>query len=448
MYEFLHFALALFVLILRMSLASLHDTICALSTPPGRSAIASIRMTGEDAISIAARIIDSPEKLYSALGGSSVYTNILDRIGNVIDDCLVTIYRAPNSFTGEDVVEIFPHGSTVITDIVLERLVSLGARIAEPGEFSRRALINGKMRIEQLEEVNLRVDAASPRQLERARQMVQIKYTRLRTVYDKIIELLSLVNAQIDFGESDHIEIDGFEQRVTDTQSELSDILAASKNRALNKGYISVSFVGEPNVGKSSLFNALLKYERSIVSETPGTTRDYIEAYITLDGFRIKLIDTAGIRESHDSIESRGIALGKDAADETDILLRVTDPTSRNTIARGSEVLIHNKSDIDGYSGANAVTATTKAGIEKLILILEEELRTIDASSSSVLLSQTEVSSIGNVLSLLENVLDYSDVTLLAEDLRQSAEIIASLSGLNISEDSLNHIFLKMCIGK
>lgn len=431
-----------------MSLASLHDTICALSTPPGRSAIASIRVTGEDAIRIAAKVIDSHDKLFSALSGNSVYTNLLDSSGIAIDDCLVAVYRAPNSFTGEDVVEIFPHGSTVITDIILERLVSLGARLAEPGEFSRRALMHGKMRLEQLEEVNLRVDAASPHQLERAKHMVQAKYTRLRAVYDKMIELLALVNAQIDFGESDQIEIDGFEERVTEAKRELSDILTASKNKTLNKGYISVSFVGEPNVGKSSLFNALLKYERSIVSETPGTTRDYIEAFITLDGFRIKLIDTAGIRESLDSIESRGITLGKEAAEEADVLLRISEPNSRNITANANEILIHNKSDVDGYEGANAVSAKTREGIEILISVIENELRKIDTDSSSLSLSQTEVSSIERVLSLLENVLHFSDVTLLAEDLRVVAEMIATLVGLNISEDSLNHIFLKMCIGK
>lgn len=171
-----------------MSLASLHDTITALSTPPGRSAIASIRVTGEDAIRIVAKVINTPDKLFSALSGSSVYTNLLDSSNIIIDDCLVAVYREPNSFTGEDVVEIFPHGSTVITDIILERLVSLGARLAEPGEFSRRALMHGKMGLEELEEVNLRVDAASPHQLERAKQMVQAKYTRLRAVYDKLSE--------------------------------------------------------------------------------------------------------------------------------------------------------------------------------------------------------------------------------------------------------------------
>src|SRR6188768_70788 len=214
-----------------MSLASLHDTITALSTPPGRSAIASIRVTGEDAIRIVAKVIDTPEKLFSALSGSSVYTNLLDSSAIAIDDCLVAVYRAPNSFTGEDVVEIFPHGSTVITDIILECLVALGARLAEPGEFSRRALMHGKIGLEELEEINLRVDAASPHQLERAKHMVQAKYTRLRAVYDKMIELLALVNAQIDFGESDQIEIEGFEERVAEAKRELNDILTASKNK-------------------------------------------------------------------------------------------------------------------------------------------------------------------------------------------------------------------------
>jgi tRNA modification GTPase len=431
-----------------MSLKSFHDTICALSTPPGRSAIASIRITGEDSIAIASRLLREPHRLFSALGGQSVHADLVNESGERIDDGVVAVYRAPHSFTGEDIVEIFPHGSTIITDWIIERLFSLGARVAEPGEFSRRALINGKLTLEEIEATNIRTDTASASHLGSAERITKIKFARLRTIYEKIIELLALVNAQIDFGESDNVEVEGLEERIAFLQKELADLLAAAQNKTLNKGYISVAFTGPPNAGKSSLFNALLRYERSIVSETPGTTRDYVEAFLTLDGFRIKLIDTAGLREANDAIESRGIALGKSASEEADIIFRLSGPELRNIIAANGEIILHNKSDLDNYKDEFAVSAKTHDGVENLINVLEKYLRELDSESSGLSLSQTEVSSIKRTVGILENVLHPEDITIAAENLREAADIIASLIGLNISEDSLNHIFLKMCIGK
>ncbi len=431
-----------------MSLSTLHDTICALSTPPGKSAIAVMRITGSDAIKISATCISDPDKIFTSRGGDSIYTNVIDENKNHIDDVIVTVFRAPHSYTGEDLVEIHTHGSTLIIDLLQHLLQSSGARLAEAGEFSRRAYMNGKISLEELETLALRIDASSERSLSKVQSFVKKKYERLRLIYASLIALLAQVNAQIDFGESDHVVVDGLEEQVKDLRSSLQLYIDQASNRSANKGYYSIALTGPPNVGKSSLFNALLKYERSIVSDIPGTTRDYLEAFIILDGFRIKLIDTAGLREASEEIESIGIALGKSATEEADLTLRVTDPEVRGTSALQGEVLLHNKCDLDNCKLPLSVSAITNAGLDELLQFLKVQLINFDSQFSGYSISDSERSLITEVLRILEKVMSFDDITLLAEDIRKASDIIASLLGYNIGEDSLNHIFMKMCIGK
>jgi tRNA modification GTPase len=431
-----------------MSLAALHDTICALSTPAGKSAIAVLRLTGMDAIKIAAKNINDPEKLFTARGGDSIYTNVIDRTKNHIDDVIVTVFRAPHSYSGEDLVEIHTHGSILIIDILQSLLTSSGARLAEAGEFSRRAYMNGKISLQELELLSLRIDSSSERSLTKAESLIAQKYERLKDIYDALIALLAQVNAQIDFGESDNVQVDGLEEQIENIRSSLELLLEQASNKAINKGYYSIALIGPPNVGKSSLFNALLKYERSIVSNIPGTTRDYLEAFIVVDGFRIKLIDTAGLREAHEEIESKGITLGKSATEEADLTLRITDPESRTITAHSDEVLVNNKCDLDHHKNGLSVSAVTGEGINLLMNFLKEKLSGFDSQFSSYSISESERSLIHQVLNIFDLILSFDDITLLAEDIRKASEIIASLSGFNVGADSLNHIFTKMCIGK
>jgi len=431
-----------------MSLATLHDTICALSTPPGKSAIAVMRLTGADAIKIAAKNISDPEKLFISRGGDSIYTNIIDGRKNHIDDVIITVFRAPHSYTGEDLVEIHSHGSTLIIDLLQNLLTSGGARLAEAGEFSRRAYMHGKISLQELELLSLRIDASSEKSLSKAETLIAKKYERLKEIYESLIALLAQVNAQIDFGESDNVHIEGLEEQVRNIRSQLELLLEQASNKTANKGYYSIALTGPPNVGKSSLFNALLKYERSIVSDIPGTTRDYLEAFIILDGYRIKLIDTAGLREAQEEIESRGIALGKSATEEADLTFGITSPESRSTTALQGEVLVHNKRDLDNFTQDLSVSAKTSEGLSRLIDFLRTKLNQFDAQYSGYSISQSERSLIAQVFSIFDLILSSDDITLLAEDIRKASEIIASLLGYNVGADSLDHIFLKMCIGK
>lgn len=428
-------------------MTTLLDTICALSTPPGKSALAMIRMTGPDAISLAAKIIREPHELFVAQGGATIYTDIITSEGETLDDVIITVFRAPKSLTGEDVVEITTHGSELIATEVTQLLTSYGARLAEPGEFSRRAWMNGKMSLEDVEAIALRVDATSEHALHNAQNVVRRKFERLNDAYDTVIEALALVNAEIDFGESDHIDATGFQAKLDAVRSDIGDLVAASENKALDKGYISVALVGPPNVGKSSIFNALLRYERSIVSHIPGTTRDYVEAYMSLHGRRIKIIDTAGIRSASDEIESRGIALGAEAQQDADIILRITDPSSRNTIATTSETLVHNKCDVDNFNSGICISALND-DIAVLAEFLEKTIDTFDAGSSSLAISAGEAERLRNVLAKLDQISPEEEPTLIAEQLRSASAEIGELIGLNAGEESLSYIFSKMCIGK
>ncbi len=431
-----------------MSISTLHDTIYALSTPLGTSALATLRLSGSDAIGIAAKCIESSEKLFTALGGDSFYTNVCDANGDHIDDVVVTVWRAPRSYNGEDIIEFHTHGSPVIMDMLGNQLTLYGARLAEHGEFSRRAFMNGKQSPEELERTLMRLDASSEESLTKIERVLGEKFDRLRNIYDDIISLLAQVNAQIDFGESDHVEITGFEIQVAIIIDKLENLRAKAVNEQINKGYYSVALTGVPNVGKSSLFNTLLRYERSIVSEIPGTTRDYVEAFVMLEGFKVKIIDTAGLRDASDMVETKGIELGTNIAERADVVLRVTDPETRATKGFADEIVVHNKCDIDGFRSGMFVSAQTAEGLPELSKYIALQISLIDSANTGYSLSKSEARIIDESMQLLAQSSKSTEISIVAEDIRAAADQIASLLGFNISEDSLNYIFSKMCIGK
>jgi tRNA modification GTPase len=430
-----------------MSLTHFLDTIAAASTAEGRSALGIVRVSGPDAIQIVSKIVSEPVNLWAARGGSSVYTRIKDADA-IIDNVIIHIFRAPRSFTGEDLCEITTHGSPVIMRQVLAALITHGAREAEPGEFSRRAFFNGKIGIEEAELISIKANANSVRELYGSELAMHEKFARLRNAYDKLIALVALIDAEIDFGDSDQIAITDFSSRVNDVVAMLDSLQHDSANRRENAGYFTVALTGPPNVGKSSIFNALLNFERSIVSEIPGTTRDYVEAFIDVDGFRVKLIDTAGIRDAEESLEARGIALGTDAARHADISLRVTEPSDRAPQQTNGSILLHNKTDLDGWFESLHISALTGHGIKELHEWLSHELRARSSEFNQINLSTTERSKLESIIEKLKMLNIDIESALLAEELRNSALDLASLLGMNIGEDSLNYIFSKMCIGK
>jgi tRNA modification GTPase len=427
-------------------LSQYHDTIAAIATPEGRSALAIIRISGPDAIAVVSKIASDRDLLWTARSGTSAYTTItID--DEIIDDVIIHIYRAPRSFTGEDLCEITSHGSPVITREILSLLVLNGARQAEPGEFSRRAFFHSKIGLEEAELIAIKADAQSDAELRGAELALHEKFTRLRDAYDALISLIAHVDAEIDFGESDHVVIDHFDDRIASVTTSLNQLIRDSMNRRENTGYFTVALTGPPNVGKSSIFNALLNFERSIVSEMPGTTRDYVEAFINVDGFRVKLIDTAGLREAAESIEHRGIELGKEITRHSDFTLQVTEPEDRSPQVNDAE-LLHNKTDLDAWDSGLRMSAKTGEGIESVHQWLSDRLRERSAEFSQIALSDSEQRTLEAIVMALSRIDHTMEPPILSEELRGAVSNISQLLGVNISADSLDYIFSRMCIGK
>lgn len=435
-----------------MSLRQHKDTIVAAATPSGKSALALVRISGDNAIAYVARLLPDPAKLFAAPGHTALYTDLISDTDDItqrkLDDVVIVVFRAPHSFTGEDLIEISSHGSPVIVQQIVDHLLAKGCRQALPGEFSQRAFFNGKISLEQAELIDTKISAESLGELRGSEKAIQEKYQRIRALYDALIALLAKINAQIDFGESDDISFEDLGEDRQMAIERIDGLINLAAIRSANAAHLSIALIGPPNVGKSSLFNALLKYERSIVSETPGTTRDYLESFLPIEGFRVKLIDTAGIRKTGESIEAKGIEFTHKVSRDADILIYVTDPGTRELRPELADLVVHSKSDLDGYAQGIAVSSTTGAGLLNLHTEISELVRSRTAESTGISLSDSEASLLQSMRARLAAMDAQPDLALAAEDLRSVIDGAAQLLGTNISEDTLNHIFLKMCIGK
>src|SRR5204863_4100913 len=300
----------------------LTDTIVALATPPGRSALALIRLSGRDAFPLAARCLEP----FHATPPRTVFRARLLHPASraLVDDCLAACFPAPHSYTGDDLIEISTHGGLVVPAAAVAALVEAGARPAMPGEFTRRAVLNGKLDLLQAEATADLIDAGSPAQRRRALQQLDRGLSaRLAALRAELLELEALIAYEIDFPEEDEGPVSP--ARVTAAwravRERIAGLLAtAPEGERLREGALLV-IAGRPNAGKSSLFNTLLGRERAIVTDVPGTTRDAIEAYAVLEGFPFRLVDTAGLRQSDDRVERMGIDVARRYLDAADLIL-------------------------------------------------------------------------------------------------------------------------------
>jgi tRNA modification GTPase len=305
------------------------DTICALVTPPGVGGLAVVRLSGPDALVIADRCFRGKQPLQEVPTHTIHYGRFL-RGEELVDMVTASVFRAPRSYTGEDTVEFGCHGSMVVADEIVAALIEAGARLAEPGEFTRRAFLNGKLDLTQVEAVADLIYATSvPGARLAARQLVGGLTQRLRHLREQLLQAAALLELELDFAEED-LEFVPREVLLHQlSQGEAMCRRLAESYRAaqvLRSGFF-VGLVGYPNAGKSSLFNALLQRQRAIVSPLPGTTRDYLEESLYLDGIPVRLIDTAGVREAADTIELQGIALAQEAIRQCNVLLLINDAT-------------------------------------------------------------------------------------------------------------------------
>lgn len=438
--------------------------IAAVSTPFGEGAIAVIRLSGEGVIALADSIFLGKIAPSNAPVRTQLFGKISDN-GEVIDEVLLSLFRAPASYTGEDLVEINCHGGILVTRRILTLLLDRGVRAAAPGEFTQRAFLNGKMDLTQAEAVMDLIKAQTSLALRAATEQLEGRLgKRILEIRELLLGLLAHVEAFIDFPDED-IDPDtgtALLKKLESVQAQIAALLrTADQGRILREGVRTV-ICGEPNVGKSSLLNVLLGYERAIVSEIPGTTRDTIEEVINLRGIPLRLIDTAGLRESTDLIEREGMARTLKNIERADLVLRVVDgsiqkPDGFN--ASAEELLVLNKTDLgehESWKGTTALRISCKidAGFEALA----------DTIFSWVMGGRVNVEDVSIAINArhqacLKNASEFCEAARLAIDSRISAEFISvelraaldavgEVVGKADADELLGKIFSNFCIGK
>lgn len=435
------------------------DTISAISTPYGIGGIAVIRVSGPDAISIVERLTCP---LQSAKGYTIHYTT-LHRGDEVLDDVLVSVFRAPHSFTGEDVVEIACHGSLFIQQEALRWLTDAGSRLAKAGEFTQRAFLNGKMDLSQAEAVADLIAAETKAEKDLALSQLRGGISsELASLRDQLLHFTSLIELELDF--ADHEELEFADRTELKTLADKIDARLAALTDSFQTGNaikngIAVAIAGPTNAGKSTLLNALLGEDRAIVSDIAGTTRDTIEDRFLLDGILFRLIDTAGLRDTSDTIESMGIERSRKAIENAQIVIYVEDITSHReaieTLPRGKAVIkVLNKSDLVAQPAAEEAIVISaknndieplKARLKKLASTQFDHKGTIISNARHYEALVRAKEAIGRVQKGLDEQVSGE---FLSMDLQDCLTALGEITGQITSQEVLNNIFAKFCIGK
>jgi len=439
------------------------DTIVALSTPPGVAALALIRLSGPESHAILARLVTAQA---DTTPGHAHYRT-LAHDGKTLDDVILTFWRAPHSYTGEDVAEISCHGNPHIVEGIVRACLELGARAARPGEFTQRAFLNDKLSLTQVEGLLDLLYAPTERALFSARAMKEGKLgAALEAMRAEIIDLLSHLEASLDFAE-EGIEPrvgDEFAARVQNVRAQIGQLIrTAPLGRILQEGALTV-IVGEPNVGKSSLLNALLREDRAIVAPTPGTTRDLIDAMCSVRGLPLRLIDTAGQRDSTDPVEIEGNRRARALLPKAQLLLHVVEahqPCAPAKIEMPPDIpqlLIANKSDlgrdISLPAGAIFLSAKTGAGLDELEQKIEAALLrdVTDETETALTINARQDATLQRAASALDRALevlrDARGLEIVSLELRDALHELAEVIGATDNEDILTRLFQNFCIGK
>ena len=463
-----------------MKVLPTEDTIVALSSPLGSGAIAVIRITGHDALICSNRLLKKP--LSAKAARLAKFSEIWDASGNTrIDQVVATYFQAPASYTGDDLVEISCHCNPLIIDRIIEAFVKSGARVAQPGEFTYRAFLNGKMDLSQAESVAEVIKARSQQSLNQSLRHLEGKLTdKVGVVKNEILGYLSLIEISLDFSEEEIELLPALElqARIERTIERINKLLHTyDYGRLLQEG-IKLIIIGKPNVGKSSLLNALAEKERAIVSDIPGTTRDYIETAVNIGGLAIQAIDTAGIRKTDDRVEAIGVSRAIEQMHSADIALCIfdghlpmddDDAALMDIVNRHKEKvkfgLVLNKADIGLHSSTIQelertglpvvkISAHTGSGLESLGDLVKAQLITDNSLESEevVVTSSRHKQALEATKQALDSALaaarSGASEEILAVDLRVSMDHLGLITGETTSEDVLNHIFSSFCIGK
>jgi len=444
-----------------------HDTIVALSTPPGVAALAMIRLSGPDSRVIIEKFVATKDASPSDWKPGHALYRTLSHQNQILDDVVLTFWQAPHSYTGEDTVEISCHGNPHIVENILRACLELGARTARPGEFTQRAFLNDKLSLTQAEGLLDLLYAPTERSLASARAMKEGKLGHaLEEIRRELVDLLSHLEASLDFAEESIEPRVGpeFLSRVERIHTQIGQLLrTAPLGRILQEGALAV-IVGEPNVGKSSLLNALLREDRAIVAPTPGTTRDLIDASCNVRGLPLRLIDTAGQRDSTDPVEVEGNRRARAILPQAQLLLHVVEahqpyaPTKIELPENIPSLLIANKSDLGHHPSLPSDTiflcALTGAGLTDLEARIESTLlREMAGETNTVLIInarqnatlQRATQSLDRALEALRNSLGLEVVSI---ELRDALNDLAEVIGETTTEDILTKLFQNFCIGK
>jgi tRNA modification GTPase len=459
-----------------------NDTIVAIATPSGDGAVSVIRISGPGAIAVADRVFRGSEALSDVEGNSVRHGHVVDADGTIVDEVVATLFRGPRSYSGEDVVEISCHGGIYVTQKVLEVLLTGGARQAEPGEFTKRAFLNGKLDLSQAEAVADLISARSERAHALSMSQLEGKLgNRVKSLRTRLLGLCALLELELDFSEEglDLVTRDEIGKRLRSLDDELMDLEESfSIGRIFREG-VTVALAGETNAGKSSLFNALLREERAIVTPIPGTTRDTIEEDVVIRGVLFSLVDTAGLRDSDDLVEIEGMSRTRSIIRNSDIIIVVVDGSV--TTDRGAAlahfsglhpsqrlIIAYNKVDLVGAAAGLAgefrmgdvpgievrVSAKTGSGLRDLrdCLAGTVDQRGFSREETSFLTNRRHLDAVVRARRSLRqgaaSLHDSASNELVAFDAREASEALATITGEVTNDDVLNQIFSTFCIGK
>lgn len=454
------------------------ELIAAVSTPAGRGGVGILRLSGEGAIAAAMRVFRPVGKLSleKAPDRTLLYGSVLDREGQVIDNGLAFVSHAPHSYTGEETAELQCHGSPLVLSLGLEALFAAGARQAGPGEFTKRAFLNGKLDLTQSEAVIDLIDAETPAGVRQAAtQLRGSLFRRIETVYDALVDVTAHFHAVLDYPDED---IDPFREEtlgriLEEQETALTRLLATARRGRMVRSGVTCAIVGRPNAGKSSLLNGLAGYERAIVTDIPGTTRDTVESKVELGGVPFRFIDTAGLRDSDDPIEQMGVERSRAAMEEADLVLVVWDsaqPVTGEDIALLEQsaaghktVLVWSKSDLNPVSFPTekippsvpvvSLSARTGEGLDRLETTLAGMADlTGDKESGEVLTNARQADAVKRALEAVHRAGEGLSLgippDLLLTDVEQAMEALGELTGRTVREDVTGRIFQRFCVGK